>query len=109
VPIIVIIVLLGGLGILANHKKVGVVPKPYFQNKDLTSGHLRLDDQKMDLNKVSEAELNMIPRLSKKVAKAIIEKRRVLGKFKNFDEVDAIKGVGVKTKERLMEFTMIAP
>ncbi len=68
-----------------------------------------LDGKKMNLNKASEFDLLRIPRISQKVARAIVARRKELGRFTSIEEVDAIKGVGIKTRERLLQVTTLDP
>lgn len=62
---------------------------------------------KIDLNTASLAELKQIPKLSSKVALAIIEKRMNLGSLSSYSQIDEIKGVGLKTLENIKKYTVI--
>ena len=68
-----------------------------------------LDGKKLNLNKASELDLLRIPHLSQKVARAIVARRKELGRFTSIEEVDAIKGVGLKTRDRLLQLTTLDP
>ena len=68
-----------------------------------------LDGKKLNLNKASELDLLRIPHLSQKVARAIVARRKELGRFTSIEEVDAVKGVGLKTRDRLLQLTTLDP
>ena len=116
VPLIVLVFCVGVFGVLTEQTVEGEIPQSCEKmvlndwqircdGEGIFAGaRLRLDDQKIDLNQASVMDLKIIPRLSKKVAHKIILQRKRLGKYKNFDELSKIKGVGPKTKERLENF-----
>ncbi|MEI6791306.1 MAG: helix-hairpin-helix domain-containing protein, partial [Myxococcaceae bacterium] len=63
--------------------------------------------KKIDLNKAQLEDLMQIPKLQFKVAQSILKERERRGCFKNFEELKAISGVGVKTLEKLTMWAII--
>jgi competence ComEA-like helix-hairpin-helix protein len=62
---------------------------------------------KININDASAADLKLIPKMRKNVAKAIVERRETLGRFLSYDQVSEIKGVGPKTLETIKLHTFI--
>ena len=62
-----------------------------------------------DLNHAELADLMMVPRLSIKVAIAILEERERRGGFKKIDELRSVPGVGPKTIENLLKLSRVEP
>lgn len=62
---------------------------------------------KMPLNEVSEEELARIPGIGNKLARRIVNERNVSGRFKNFQDVLKVKGVGRAKLKVLMEYTYL--
>ena len=61
---------------------------------------------KLDLNALSEAELTVVPGIGDSLARAIVERRKSLGGFRSWSEVDRVRGVGpakVKVLQALTE------
>jgi competence ComEA-like helix-hairpin-helix protein len=63
--------------------------------------------QKADLNSVSEADLAELPGIGQTLAAAIVERRKQLGKFQNFEQVDEVPGVGPAKLEALKQMCEI--
>jgi DNA uptake protein ComE-like DNA-binding protein len=119
IPLLVIMVLVFCLGLLFPTNKSGKIPILCAKMVDY-QGQIRcdgkgtfagsrvlLDGKKIDLNSASEVDLLRIPRLSKNVARAIVSRRKELGRFTRIEQVDVIKGVGIKTRNRLLQMTTI--
>lgn len=116
---IAIIALLGLVGLLFDNMHEAEIPASCRNmaktkwnvdcsgNGEFAGSYLLLDGQKIDLNQASQTDLKQIPRISKRTVKAILEKRKRVGRFKGYDEVDKVKGVGKKTLERLKQYTKI--
>ena len=64
---------------------------------------------KLDLNRLSEVELTVVPGIGDALAKAIVEKRERLGRFRSWDEVDGVRGVGPAKVKVLQALTEIRP
>mgnify|MGYP000027918788 CR=1 FL=1 len=56
---------------------------------------------KIHLNTASQAELELLPDVGPKMAKAILDYRKVHGPFKSVAELDKVKGIGERTLKRL--------
>lgn len=54
----------------------------------------------IDLNRASEAELQLLPGVGPAIARRIVEDRAANGEFRSLADVDRVKGVGAKTLER---------
>ena len=66
-----------------------------------------LFDTKLDLNLATAQELDMIPKLQKKVAQAIVDRREELGSFSSYEQIDDVKGIGPKMLEVLKAHTFL--
>ncbi|MFT3835608.1 MAG: helix-hairpin-helix domain-containing protein [Myxococcaceae bacterium] len=75
--------------------------KPLTAAQGLTVG------QKADLNTVSEADLAELPGIGQTLAAALVERRKQLGKFQNFEQVDEVAGVGPAKLEALKQMCEI--
>lgn len=75
--------------------------KPLSAMQGLTVG------QKADLNTVSEADLAELPGIGQTLAAALVERRKQLGKFQNFEQVDEVSGVGPAKLEALKQMCEI--
>ena len=50
--------------------------------------------RKLDLNTASEAELALLPGVGPALARRLVSERDALGRFRSWDDVDAVPGVG---------------
>jgi competence protein ComEA len=57
--------------------------------------------RKINLNKATQAELELLPRVGPATAKAILSYRALNGPFRSVQDLDKVKGIGPKTMERL--------
>lgn len=64
---------------------------------------------KLDLNRLSEVDLALVPGIGESLAKAIVEERKRLGRFRSWEEVDQVRGVGPAKVEVLQALTDIPP
>ena len=64
---------------------------------------------KLDLNRMTEADLALLPGIGASLAKAIAAERTRLGRFRSWDEVDRVRGVGPTKVEVLQALTRIQP
>lgn len=75
-------------------KPVVPVPKPAVPKVPATVG-------KININKATQAELELLPRVGPALAQRIIEYRSAHGPFKHINDLDKVKGIGAKTIEKL--------
>jgi competence protein ComEA len=64
---------------------------------------------KLDLNRMSEADLALVPGIGPSLAKAVVAERMRLGRFRSWDEVDRVRGVGRTKVEVLQALTHLQP
>jgi competence protein ComEA len=60
---------------------------------------------KLDLNAASEAELAQLPGVGRSLARKLVEAREAQGRFSNWEQVDAVSGVGAAKLETLQAVT----
>lgn len=120
IPLIVVTSLLAMFGFVFHGERTGEAPHVCAnparvgwqlvcngQGKSAGAFNL-LDGKKIDLNQATASDLMQIPRLQRRVAQAIVELREKLGgRFKSYEQVDQVKGVGEKTLMRLKEWTVL--
>jgi competence protein ComEA len=56
---------------------------------------------KLDVNRATTRELEIIPGIGPSLARAIVDKRSELGRFERFEDLDQVTGIGPKTMEKL--------
>jgi len=66
-------------------------------------------DGKVILNLASEDDLRKLPGIGEKKAKAIVELRSKLGKFKRAEDLLRVKGIGRRKLARIREHLLIDP
>lgn len=78
-------------------------------NKPCIGEVIRADNLtvRMDINKASLQELSCAERISQKLAKKIIEYRRVHGPFDSIDELKEIKGIGEYRLRKLKDLFFV--
>lgn len=64
--------------------------------------------KKLDLNRMSEADLALLPGVGPRLARTIVEARQRLGRFESWEDVDAIPGIGISKMELLRTHTELA-
>lgn len=64
---------------------------------------------KVDLNRVSEAELARVPGVGPQLARTLVQERERRGGFKTWDEVDGVRGVGAARLEALQQALELRP
>lgn len=64
---------------------------------------------KMDINKASELDLQVLPRIGPVLAKRIVEYRREIVSFRNLDELEDVKGIGPKTLLKIKPYLKVRP
>jgi type II secretory pathway component PulK len=63
------------------------------------------EDQRVDINNASQAELEKLPRIGKGIAEGIIKRRP----YTSVDELRRVPGVGVKILDRLRPLITVRP
>lgn len=80
----------------------GVVGRPLPAGQVLTVG------RRLDLNSATADELAVIPGVGAELATALVaERSRLGGRFRGWDEVDAVRGVGPARLESLKDLSEI--
>jgi competence protein ComEA len=66
------------------------------------------DFRKLDINTAGVDELEILPGIGPKKAKAIVEYRERHGRFQNLHRLTAVKGIGEKTLERIAPYVFVS-
>jgi competence protein ComEA len=61
----------------------------------------------MDVNGASPAQLENVPGIGPFLAAKIVEYRNKNGNFKNYEELDKVNGIGVKTLDKLRPYLVV--
>lgn len=61
-------------------------------------------DHKININRASETELQSLPDIGPVMAARIVAYRNSHGDFENIDDLNAVKGIGVKTIQQLRPY-----
>jgi competence protein ComEA len=62
-----------------------------------------------DLNRVSAADIALIPGVSRSLGERIVAERARRGGYRSLEELDEVKGVGPATLERLGTYLVVRP
>ncbi|HVO84302.1 MAG TPA: helix-hairpin-helix domain-containing protein [Syntrophobacteria bacterium] len=62
-----------------------------------------------DLNRVSAADLALIPGVSRSLGERIVAERARRGRYRSLEELNEVKGVGPATLERLSRHLVVGP
>lgn len=62
---------------------------------------------RLNVNKATQAELELLPGIGPAMAKRIIEFRSAHGSFKRIEDLDKVKGIGPKTLDKLRPLVTI--
>ena len=76
---------------------------------DPASVHLQESQEPIDVNKASEEELELIPGVGPAMAQRIITWREENGRFERVEDLLNIRGIGVKTLEKLRPYVVVHP
>ena len=68
-----------------------------------------LTPAKIDLNKATSAELEVLPGVGPALAGRIVEYRRAHGAFRTVEQLDGVKGIGPKLMEKIRPLVKITP
>lgn len=63
--------------------------------------------EQVDVNRASEAELQVVPGIGPAMAKRIVEWRTKNGRFERLDDLLNVRGIGVKTLEKLRPYLTV--
>jgi competence protein ComEA len=63
----------------------------------------------VNLNRVSEEELTMVPGIGARLAGRIVERRRALGEFRDLSDLAAVPGIGEGRLNPLREYLTLSP
>lgn len=113
IPVIVMCVFISYLGYACRQGDGGYAPDIILAQADSDASvplgaRALLLGQKLDINTVTAGDLKQIPRLSWKVAHAIVAYQQAHGhQLKTVDELINVKGVGVKTLEKLKVYAEV--
>ncbi|HEX6243811.1 MAG TPA: helix-hairpin-helix domain-containing protein [Polyangiales bacterium] len=80
-----------------------VLESPAAPHDNKQAAALR-DGQRMDINRASAAELELLPGVGPSLAKRLIEAREQRGPFRSLDELGRVRGMGAKTRKKLAKF-----
>ena len=65
------------------------------------------DGKPVNINKATEERLQVLPRIGPVLAKRIVDDRELNGPFLSVDHLSRVKGIGVKTVERLRPYCVV--
>ena len=65
--------------------------------------------QPVDVNAASEEELELIPGIGPAMAQRIIDWREQNGPFERIEDLLNVRGIGVKTLEKLRPYVVVSP
>lgn len=79
------------------------------KNSPLIKEAVQVDERgfKIDINRVSYEELQVKRAVTPKLAKSIIEYRRLHGQFRSLEELKEIKGIGNYRYEKLKDLFLV--
>jgi len=85
-----------------------MVPLPVEQSvAPVGAGPKAATPGKINLNTASQAELELLPDVGPKLAKAILEYRKANGTFRCIADLDKVKGIGPQTLKRLASLVTV--
>lgn len=67
------------------------------------------EQEKININTASLAELQKLPRIGPKVAQRIIDYRKEHGKFKKAEEIMKVRGISEKTYKKIKDLIIVEP
>lgn len=85
----------------SNNTSVLLESKPIKPSQCLTLGIL------LDLNKLSAADLEILPGIGSVTARAVTEYRQKNGDFRNLEDLLSVEGIGEKTLQKISKFVNI--
>jgi competence ComEA-like helix-hairpin-helix protein len=62
------------------------------------------DGRRMDVNRASAAELELLPGVGPSLAKRMIDAREHGGAFRSVEDLGRVRGLGAKTRKKLAKF-----
>ena len=76
-------------------------------SSDLTDGQL-VENWSLDLNQATEQELQLIPGLGPKLARAILQRRSELGDFQCLDQLSEVPGIKEQRVRNLARYLKVS-
>ena len=73
---------------------------------DIDRAHQSPAEFKLDINAADWPEIVVLPGVGEKLAKAIVERRRVVGPFDTLDEIQQVPGIGEKKLEKIKPYLL---
>jgi len=107
--------LLVGSGItLYKRSHPGFAPELKVMKKDVDSRNPKLSratqkpvKRKINLNKASASELELLPGLGPQLSRRIVQYRETRGKFRKIEDLLQVPGIGRRTLERIREYITV--
>lgn len=62
------------------------------------------DGRRMDVNRASAAELELLPGVGPSLARRMVDARERDGAFRDVDDLGRVRGLGAKTRKKLAKF-----
>ena len=73
---------------------------------DIDRAHQSPAEFKLDINAADWSEIVVLPGVGEKLAKAIVEQRRVNGPFDSPEQIQRVPGIGEKKLEKIMPYLL---
>jgi competence ComEA-like helix-hairpin-helix protein len=64
-------------------------------------------DEKINLNRATAAELQLLPGVGTSLSRRIVEFRELKGQFKQIEDIMQVSGIGPKTFERIKDYLTV--
>jgi competence protein ComEA len=84
-------------------------PRPNSECPNKTKKADRAAGKRVDLNTASVRQIEQIPWVGKKTARAIVDRRKSAGPFQSMDQLLLVRGVGDKTYGCLVLYATVEP
>ena len=88
---------------------VNAMPKVSAKPESTVTTEVNQKSVKIDINAANAEQLASLPGLGKKKAQAIINYRKLNGKFKDVKELVNVKGIGPKLSAKILPLVKIKP
>lgn len=99
-------VLAAALALISLWVWLGTVPARDPSDPDRTSD-AKIPDMRLDLNRVTAVELELLPGVGPNLAERIVMYRSEHGPFASVEDVDAVRGVGPRIVESMRPFVVV--
>jgi competence protein ComEA len=84
-------------------------PRAPHSGPDSSQTARLLDGRRIDVNRASVAELQLLPRIGPTLAARIVEERERSGAFRDLADLGRVRGIGPRTLERLAPLATAEP